>query len=94
MERHASALKAARQAIKHQARNRATLSKCRSVVKDLTDAIANTKDKAELKKQVGPLLAQVQKTLMKAASKNILKKQTVSRKIARLSKSAHVAISA
>ena len=91
MERHASAVKAARQALKRQARNRAALSECKTVVRHLKDALAKKSSKEELKKAAAPLLNEVQRVLMKAAHKKILKKETVSRKIARLSHEVHTA---
>ena len=90
--RHASAIKAARQALKHQARNRAALSKVKTAVKNLREAL-NDKgaSKADLQKKVTPLLQQVQKTMMTAAQKKIMKKETASRKISRLSQAVHQA---
>ena len=66
MARHASALKAARQALKHREANRQTRGKVKSVVKQLRDALTQ-----------------------KAASKNVIKKETASRQIARLSAAVH-----
>jgi small subunit ribosomal protein S20 len=93
--RHASAIKAARQALKHQARNRAALSRVKTAVKNLKDAL-NVKgtDKSALQVKVAPLLQQAQKTIMTAAQKNILKRKTASRKISRLSKAVHQATQA
>ncbi len=84
MERHASALKAARQAIKHRERNRQMRSQFKTLVKSLRTALEE-KSKAEAKKNLPPLLNQVQRVLMKAASKNLIKKKTASRYISRLS---------
>lgn len=84
MARHASAVKAARQAIKHRERNRQARSKCKNVVRELKTALeakAGTKTPVELKK----LLNDAQKTLMTAAGKNIMSRKTASRYVARLS---------
>ena len=89
MERHKSALKAARQAAKRTARNSAALSTVRTTVKKLRVAIASAKTGKGDKKALAPLLNEVQRTLMKAASKNLLKSKTASRHIARLSKAVH-----
>jgi len=93
--RHQSALKAARQAIKRQARNRAALSKVKTAVKNLRTALGEkAKSPAEKQKTLVPLLNQVQKTLMSAAQKKILKRETASRKISRLSQAVHQACQA
>lgn len=90
--RHKSAMKAARQALKHQARNRAALSQVKTAVKNLRTALGEkTASKADLKKKVEPLLVVAQKTLMTAARKQIIKPETASRKISRLSRAVHVA---
>jgi small subunit ribosomal protein S20 len=90
--RHKSALKAARQALRHQARNRAALSQVKTAVKNLRTALnEKTENKADLQKKLAPMLGLVQKTLMTAAQKKIVKKETASRKIARLSKAVHQA---
>ena len=82
MVRHQSAVKAARQAVKRAARNQAALAKVKTVVKKLRLAVADTKGD---KKALAPLLNDVQRTLMKAASKNLMKRETASRHISRLS---------
>lgn len=89
MARHQSAVKAARQAVKRAARNQAALAEVRTAVKKLRGAITEAATGKGDKKAVLPLLSQVQRTLMKAASKNLMKKGTVSRYIARLSTAAH-----
>lgn len=91
MERHKSALKAARQAVKRTARNSAALSTVRTTVKKLRTAITTAKTGKGDKKALAPLLNDVQRVLMKAASKNLLKSKTASRQIARLSKAVHQA---
>jgi len=96
MERHKSALKAARQAVKAQARNAAARSAFRTTVKKFQALVAQGKTgaSADLKKQVAESLNEVQKVLMKAASKNLIGARTASRKIGRLSKAAHKALGA
>lgn len=93
--RHKSAMKAARQALKHQAKNRAALSQVKTAVKNLRQALGEkNSSKAELKKKVEPLLVLAQKTLMTAARKKIMKRETASRKISRLGRAVHVATQA
>ena len=90
MERHKSALKAARQAVKRTARNTAALSKVKTTVKKLRTAMTN---KAE-KKNLPALLNEVQRTLTKAASKKLMKRETAQRQIGRLSTAVHRALNA
>jgi len=89
MERHASALKAARQAIRRNVRNQKALSTCRTAMKKFRTALT---DKKLAKDKVETLLSEVQKTLMTAATKKILKRETASRYISRLSAAAHQAL--
>lgn len=90
--RHKSALKAARQALKRQTRNRAALSQVKTAVKNLKSALGTkASSPAEMQKTLNPLLNQAQKILMSAAQKKIIKKETASRKIARLSQAVHQA---
>ena len=95
MATHASAEKAARQATKRQNRNLQVVSRCKTSIKKLRTAIVakyGTKDEAL--KALGPLLSNVQKTLMKAASKRIMKPKTASRHISRLSSAVHKVLGA
>ncbi len=86
MERHASALKAARQSEKRKERNRAGRATFRSLMKKVREeAVKKYASKEEAKKVMAPLLSEVQRVLMKAASKNLIKKKTASRYISRLS---------
>ena len=87
--RHKSALKAARQALKRQARNRAALSQVKTAVKNLKSALGTQVSATEKQKTLVPLLNQAQKVLMSAAQKKIIKRETASRKIARLSQAVH-----
>jgi small subunit ribosomal protein S20 len=94
MARHKSALKAARQAVKHADANTQARSRYRTVLKKvrtaLTTKYANT-DAA--KKALEPLLNDAQKVLMKAASKGLIKRNTASRNISRLSAAVHRVLS-
>lgn len=93
--RHKSAIKAARQALKHQTRNRAALSRVKTAVKTLRDTLNDkTVSKSDLQKKLTPLLQNVQKTLMTAAQKKIMKRETAARKISRLSQAVHQATQA
>jgi small subunit ribosomal protein S20 len=90
MARHASALKAARQALKHREANRQTRAKCKLIVKKLRTALTEKVTSREAaQKKLQPLLNEVQRTLKKAASKNVMKMETASRHIARLSAAVH-----
>ena len=87
MAQHKSAIKAARQSVKHNARNTAARAKYRTVIKSLRTAmVSKLGTKEEARKKINPLLSEVQKVLMKAASKNLIKKRTASRQISRLNK--------
>jgi small subunit ribosomal protein S20 len=86
MATHASAEKAARQAEKRRERNSAARAKVRTQIKNLRAAISNKSlGKDEAKKVLVPLLNQTQSILMKAASKNLIKRGTAARYISRLS---------
>lgn len=86
MATHASAEKAARQSERRRARNTAAQSRIKTTIKNFRTAISNTKvSGTEAKKILVPLLNEAQSVLMKAASKNLIKKGTASRYIARLS---------
>lgn len=87
MERHKSALKAARQASRRQARNYSARSTYRTAIKKLEALLASAKPGAgaDLKKTAVEQLNEVQSILMKAASKNLIHWGKASRKIGRLS---------
>jgi len=77
---HKSAEKRARQAVKRSSRNSQNKASVKTVETRLTKAIdAKSKD-------VATLLSTYTKHAMSAVSKGVLKKETVSRKIGRLSK--------
>lgn len=80
MANHKSAEKRARQAIKKNARNTATVKAVRTFEKKLRAAVAK-KDKAESEK----LLSWYISKAGKAAAKGALKKQNAARKVSRLS---------
>lgn len=81
MATHASAAKAARQAEKRRARNQSGRAKVKTYVKNVRKAATEKKGKDVLI----PLLNEAQRVLMKAANKNLIRKGTASRQVARLS---------
>ena len=95
MERHKSALKAARQAVKRAQHNSQARSRYRSIVKKLRTALATKiTDKEAAKNTLYPMLNDVQRVLMKAASKDLIKAKTASRQVSRLSIAVRKALSA
>lgn len=93
MERHKSALKAARQSERRRVRNQAERSKYKTFVKRVREGLASAgADKEVAKKILVPLLNNVQSVLMKAAKKNLIKKTTASRYVSRLSAQVHKAL--
>lgn len=81
---HPSAQKRHRQSLKREARNRAIKTRVRSAAKQALVAIEGTsKEAAEA------ALRNAMKVLSKAASKGTIKRNTASRKIARLSRRLH-----
>ncbi len=92
MERHANALKAARQAKKRNERNRNQRAGLRTVVKKVRSTITAKGKPEELKKTLPSLLNEAQRALMKAASKGLIKTGNASRQIARLSSAVHKAM--
>lgn len=85
MATHKSARKAARQALKRNARNTAALSECRTVVKKVRAALTAKADATAVKE----LISQAQSVLMSNARKGILKAETAARYVSRLSRAAH-----
>ncbi|HET9963697.1 MAG TPA: 30S ribosomal protein S20 [Nitrospiraceae bacterium] len=76
---HKSTIRRARQSERRRLRNRATLSSVRSVIRKVTDAIAEKKlDEAKAS------LREVTAALSKAVTKGVLKRNTASRRISRL----------
>lgn len=80
---HPSAIKRHRQSLKKRARNIETKSKLRSLIKRARQAI-ETKNQETAKTQ----LQAVNKALGKAVSKGVIKSNTASRWLSRLSRSA------
>jgi small subunit ribosomal protein S20 len=90
MATHASAEKAARQAVRHHDRNNTTTSQFKTSIKKLRTAmVAKYESKAAAKTALLPLLNKTQQLLMRAASKNVIKKNTASRQVSRLSAAVH-----
>jgi ribosomal protein S20 len=85
MATHASAEKAARQAEKRRLRNNAAEAKIRTSMKALRAAITKKE------KNLPAMLSQVESALMKAVSKNLLKRGTASRYVSRLNSAIHKA---
>lgn len=83
MATHASADKAARQAEKRRIHNNAQEAKIRTAMKNLRVAIAKKE------KGVPAMMSQVESVLMKAVSKNLLKRGTASRYVSRLNSAIH-----
>lgn len=83
MANHKSAEKRARQSIKRNARNSNVKATLKTFEKKLTKAIE------EKSKELPALLSAYVKKAMQAAAKGTIRKDTVSRKIGRLSSRAH-----
>jgi small subunit ribosomal protein S20 len=81
---HPSAEKRHRQSLKRQQRNRSVKTRVRTVSKNALEAIEGTDQQA-----AASALQQAMKVLYKAASKGTLRKNTVARKVARLSRRYH-----
>jgi small subunit ribosomal protein S20 len=76
---HKSTIRRARQAIKRQARNRATLSAVKSLMKKVQTAVAEKQ--ADVAKTS---LREATSAISKAVTKGVLKRNTASRRISRL----------
>jgi small subunit ribosomal protein S20 len=81
---HPSAEKRHRQSLKRQQRNRAVKTRVRTASKNAVEAIEGSDQQA-----AAAALQQAMKVLYKAASKGTLRKNTVARKVARLSRRYH-----
>ncbi len=78
---HKSTIRRARQAVRRPARNRATLSAVKSLVRKVQTAVAEKKiEEAKTSLQIAT------SALNKAVSKGVLKPNTASRRVSRLSK--------
>ncbi|WP_455376989.1 30S ribosomal protein S20 [Petrachloros mirabilis] len=78
---HKSTIRRARQAVKRQVRNRATLSAVKSSVKKVQSAVAGKK-----LEDAKASLREASSALSKAVTKGVLKRNTASRRISRLTK--------
>jgi small subunit ribosomal protein S20 len=76
---HKNTLKAARQALKRRARNRAVLSGVKGVIKKLQTAIQQKQTS-----QATELLREASRALQRAASKGVIHRKAASRKLSRL----------
>lgn len=95
MERHKSALKAARQNTKRRLANQAVKSRYKTFIRAIREGLQTAgADKETAKKILTPMVNNIQSVLMKAASKNLIKKKTASRYVARISASVHKALGA
>ena len=89
MANHKSAIKRHRQSEIRRARNRAAKTKMRTAIKALLSAI-DGKETDAVQKQ----LQQTTSLLAKTASKGVIRKETASRKISRLTKRANAVLQA
>jgi small subunit ribosomal protein S20 len=80
---HPSAIKRHRQSLKRKARNQETKSKLRTLIKKARQAIASLD-----REKASDELRGVNKALAKAVNKGIIKRNTASRWLSRLSRSA------
>lgn len=88
MERHASALKRARQSPKRHARNRSVLSGIKNLLKKLNTTLATSKkDEARL------LLKKSVSAFDRAATKGVIHSNTAARKVSRLTLKVEKALS-
>lgn len=80
MANHANAKKAHRQSLKRAERNKSRMSRIKTMIKRVLASVASgSKKEAEENFQVA------QSEIMKGVKKNILKKNTASRKVSKLS---------
>ena len=80
MANHKSSAKRARQAIKRQARNESVTSNVKTVEKKVLKALEN-----KSAKEAVAALSEFTSKIMSAVTKGVLKKETASRKVGRLS---------
>ncbi len=80
-KKNLSAMKRARQAVKRNLRNRTIRSTVKTILKKLESSLASGN-----RENVGKALIEATKTLNKAASKGVIKKNTASRNISRLTR--------
>ena len=87
MANHKSAIKRHRQSEERQLRNQAVRSRVRSTIKNARAAIESKDEDA-----IALKLRDANQILYKAVSQGVLKPNTASRKLSRLSKAAHTAL--
>lgn len=80
-KKNLSAMKRARQAVKRNLRNKTIRSTVKTILKKVESSIASGN-----REDVGKALIEATKTLNKAASKGVVKKNTASRSISRLTR--------
>jgi len=83
-QRHPSAIKRHRQSLKRRARNKVIVSRVRTDVRKLREAI----EKRDVQSATGQLSVAARE-LTKAVTKGVLHRNAASRRIARLSKQVH-----
>ncbi|OLB61906.1 MAG: 30S ribosomal protein S20 [Nitrospirae bacterium 13_2_20CM_2_61_4] len=86
---HKNVLKAARQALKRRARNRAAMSGVKGAIKKLQTAIQQKQTD-----QATTLLREASRALQRAATKGVIHRNTASRKLSRLSAQARKGVTA
>ncbi len=86
MANHKSAIKRHNQSVRRRERNQAVRSSVRTLVKKVRAAIESRDPEAIERK-----IREVNRMLDKAVTKGVLKRNTASRKLARLSKAAYLA---
>jgi len=86
---HKNVLKAARQALKRRARNRAALSGVKGVIKKLQAAIQQKQTD-----QATTLLREASRALQRAATKGVIHRNAASRKLSRLTAQARKGVTA
>jgi small subunit ribosomal protein S20 len=86
---HKNVLKAARQALKRRARNRAAMSGVKGAIKKLQAAIQQKQTD-----QATTLLREASRALQRAATKGVIHRNTASRKLSRLSAQARKGVTA
>lgn len=81
MAQHKSAIKAHKQSLKRALRNKSTASQMKTFIKKL-EALIDSKNYQEAK----AFLSKVESLIMKAVTKKVLKLNTASRKVSKLTK--------
>ena len=84
MANHKSAIKRHNQSVRRRQRNQAVRSSVRTLVKKVREAI-ESRDREAIERKI----REVNRLLDKAVTKGVLKRNTASRKLARLARAAH-----